>query len=105
MAQAGDGIELDTPTIAREMPDKINAGRGEASQARHNLVSPSIVVRSANRGLGYEPSESSPTSKRHARHGALSRSTRAGLGKLFHSVPAGSPSVMDATFRLCWHGE
>jgi hypothetical protein len=28
---------------------------------------------------------------------ALSRSTREGHGKLFHSVPSGSPSVMAAT--------
>jgi hypothetical protein len=31
-------IELDTPTIAREMPMKLDAGAGEASQARHKLV-------------------------------------------------------------------
>ena len=45
--------------------------------------------------------QSSPTSdstpKRPARLVALSRLTREGQGKLFHSVPSGSNSVMDAT--------
>jgi len=47
--------------------------------------------------------KSSPTSdrtpKRLAHLVALSRLTREGRGKLFHSVPSGSPSVMDATIR------
>ena len=33
---------------------KLNAGPGEASHARHQFVSPSVVVRFANCGLGYE---------------------------------------------------
>ena len=33
---------------------KINAGAGEASQAHHKMVAPSVVVRFANCGLDYE---------------------------------------------------
>jgi hypothetical protein len=54
--------ELDTPTIAPVMPMKNKHWNGLASQARHKMVAPSAVVHFANRGLGYEPSESSPTS-------------------------------------------
>ena len=36
------------------MPKKTDVGLGEASQARHQMVAPSVVVRFANRGLGYE---------------------------------------------------
>ena len=38
-------IELDTPTIARERPEDLDAGQGDASQARHQLVAPRVVVR------------------------------------------------------------
>ena len=37
--------------------NEMSAGAGEASQARHQSV-PTGDVRFANRGLGYEPSES-----------------------------------------------
>jgi hypothetical protein len=52
--------------------------------------------------LGYEPSEARPHPtehrKRHARHGALSRSTQGrGLASLFHLSTPGSSSVIDAT--------
>ena len=40
----------------------MNAGAGEASQARHQMGAQVVVVRFTNRGLGCEPSESSPTS-------------------------------------------
>jgi len=51
--------ELDTPTIGSAMPTKnclakINAETGEASKTRHKLGSPSVIVRFANCGLGYE---------------------------------------------------
>ena len=59
-------------------------GRGEASQARHPSVAPIVVVRFANRGLGYEQLHnlkqrsptSNSTSKRPARLVALFRLTR-----------------------------
>ena len=47
-------IELDTPTIARVMPKKIKRRNGLASQARQEMGSPNVIVRFANRGLGYE---------------------------------------------------
>jgi hypothetical protein len=46
-ACGGEGnIELDTPTIAQEMPRKTiwRMGTGEASQSRHQIVAPFIVL-------------------------------------------------------------
>ena len=56
-------IEVCTPTISTHGTNKkLNVGLGEASQARHRLGAPSVVVRCANCGLGYEREESLPTS-------------------------------------------
>ena len=76
--------ELDGPTIAAAVPAS-DKRLGTASRLRSLL----------------ESEQSSPTSdstsKRPAHLVALSRLTWEGRGKLFHSVPSGSNSVMDAT--------
>src|SRR5438128_170059 len=77
-----------------------------ANQSRDNANNENARLGTASRLRTLPESEqSSPTSdstsKRPARLVALSRLTWEGRGKLFHSVPSGSNSVMDATAQLC----
>ena len=87
------------------MPTILNAGTGEASQARHQLDALTRVVRFANRGLGYErfpieaklayiqqniPAACPPRSVVLVNQGR-------GFANLFYLSSPGSLSVKDAT--------